>query len=347
MGLYEIKKKYYDGLVVNYEKQYALLDEYQTIIILTTDPTAKAQNEYHINRLQTEIAKMEEQLSKAESDVQKYATTPEKIFNPPPKIYIGGPNQKLLPTASFSTDVEKVEFNPNTFGEVVVGEGELEALISSRAKYVEPVPFMNGLRRCIMGVGRVELKGEAFGTATLVAKNKILTNWHVVRDPKYLDSLTVRFGHYFSDEKTLEPGQVFKVTKLLAWKGIAKLDYALLEIEGDPTTESNFNVVAPSVVEPIEDRVVNILHHPAGQPMKLSTQDNWVKKVQGDRVLYLTGTEKGSSGAPVFNDKWELVALHHSGQPVPPSNFPGKIEANEGILMKFILDDLAKEGVQL
>ena len=33
------------------------------------------------------------------------------------------------------------------------------------------------------------------------------------------------------------------------------------------------------------------------------------------RVRYRTNTEEGSSGAPCFDKDWELVALHHSGDP--------------------------------
>jgi endonuclease G len=32
-------------------------------------------------------------------------------------------------------------------------------------------------------------------------------------------------------------------------------------------------------------------------------------------IRYVTDTKSGSSGAPVFNDTWEVVALHHSGIP--------------------------------
>ena len=42
-------------------------------------------------------------------------------------------------------------------------------------------------------------------------------------------------------------------------------------------------------------------------------------------------TEKGSSGAPVFNDFWEVVALHHSG--VPRTDEQGRlVDANGKVL---------------
>jgi V8-like Glu-specific endopeptidase len=33
----------------------------------------------------------------------------------------------------------------------------------------------------------------------------------------------------------------------------------------------------------------------------------------GRRLRYRNNTEPGSSGSPVFNFEWELVALHHGG----------------------------------
>ena len=37
----------------------------------------------------------------------------------------------------------------------------------------------------------------------------------------------------------------------------------------------------------------------------------------GRRLRYRNNTEKGSSGSPVFNLAWELLALHHIGGPGP------------------------------
>jgi hypothetical protein len=45
-------------------------------------------------------------------------------------------------------------------------------------------------------------------------------------------------------------------------------------------------------------------------------------------VHYRTDTAPGSSGSPVFNDQWEIVALHHSG--VPKKDSQGRILAKDG-----------------
>ena len=349
MDLLELKKRRKKDILNKFNRQYELQAQTEMLLLATSNPTEQARLEIDVSNKQSSTQKSEAELETLEQEIdrlmQKLNQKNLERFEPPLKVAVSRA-YKELPTTAPVGQGDEVSFDYSVFGEVKVEAGELEALISTRSRYLDALLYADGLRKSIAGIGRVELNGEAFGTAFLVAKNKVLTNWHVVRDPKYLDKLTVRFGHYFSSLEKLEQGQVFKVSKLLAWKEVKVLDYALLELEGDPTSEGKFQVLSPSTIEPLEERVVNILHHPNGQPLKLSTQDNWVKKVQGDRVLYMTNTEKGSSGSPVFNDNWELVALHHSSSPVPPTNFPGNIEANEGIVMRYILDDLNREGIK-
>ena len=64
----------------------------------------------------------------------------------------------------------------------------------------------------------------------------------------------------------------------------------------------------------------------------------------GTRVTYTVNTEGGSSGAPCFNTDWELVALHHSGDPnFDPDHKP---EYNEGIPIAAIVALLTERGKQ-
>ena len=55
----------------------------------------------------------------------------------------------------------------------------------------------------------------------------------------------------------------------------------------------------------------------------------------GTRLKYKVNTEGGSSGAPCFNTDWDLLALHHSGDPNFDSDH--KPEYNEGIPIEAIV----------
>lgn len=60
-----------------------------------------------------------------------------------------------------------------------------------------------------------------------------------------------------------------------------------------------------------------IVQHPKDQPLKMALDTDGIEgvKFDGKRVRYRTNTEHGSSGSPCFNSNWELVALHHMGDP--------------------------------
>lgn len=59
---------------------------------------------------------------------------------------------------------------------------------------------------------------------------------------------------------------------------------------------------------------VFIFQHPGGQPMKLNFDRIDGLNEAGTRIRYLANTSKGSSGSPVFDGNWNLIALHHYGR---------------------------------
>ena len=60
---------------------------------------------------------------------------------------------------------------------------------------------------------------------------------------------------------------------------------------------------------------LNIVQHPNGELKQVALRENQLKDILPQFLHYQTDTAPGSSGSPVFNDQWELVALHHSGVP--------------------------------
>jgi hypothetical protein len=65
-----------------------------------------------------------------------------------------------------------------------------------------------------------------------------------------------------------------------------------------------------------------IAQHPEGSPLKLAIDTHAIDKDAGlwlnanqTRVRYATNTEGGSSGSPCFDQDWNLIALHHYGDP--------------------------------
>ena len=63
---------------------------------------------------------------------------------------------------------------------------------------------------------------------------------------------------------------------------------------------------------------------------------NRVSSVETRRVYYLTDTEPGSSGSPVFNGMGQMIALHRAGG--TPQKFTGlpPVKKNEGVRIDVI-----------
>ena len=80
---------------------------------------------------------------------------------------------------------------------------------------------------------------------------------------------------------------------------------------------------------------MNIIQHPSARQKEIAIHDNEITRVQNLVMRYRTDTEPGSSGSGVFNNEWELVALHHAGVERPD----GSAE-NEGIRISSIVAHL-------
>jgi len=111
------------------------------------------------------------------------------------------------------------------------------------------------------------------------------------------------------------------------------LDATLVELAGPPPEGA---VAPPRADGPPavdgDDARVNVIGHPKGLDVRVSMQDNKVVAREDPFLRYRTPTDPGSSGSPVFNQDWELVALHHAGDK----------GANEGILLDALLDAMRK-----
>ncbi len=103
-----------------------------------------------------------------------------------------------------------------------------------------------------------------------------------------------------------------------------ELDYVLARLAGPAGEDALPNqpaaqrgwITLPAAPAPVtNDAPLLILQHPEGKPLKLAFHAVAGQNGNGTRVTYRVATEHGSSGAPCFNYKWDLVALHHSGDP--------------------------------
>jgi hypothetical protein len=82
-----------------------------------------------------------------------------------------------------------------------------------------------------------------------------------------------------------------------------------------------------------------VVGHPRGSGLQISLHDSLLLDIDDDERLvhYRTPTDPGSSGSPVFNSDWEVIAFHHGGSAATPRlHGEGRYEANEGIALNAV-----------
>ena len=88
----------------------------------------------------------------------------------------------------------------------------------------------------------------------------------------------------------------------------------------------------------------------AGEPKQVSLRENQIVDVLPNFLHYKADTAPGSSGSAVYNDRWEVVALHHSG--VPEKTVDGQLMAVDGKPWRQEMGEdrikwIANEGVRI
>jgi S1-C subfamily serine protease len=87
-----------------------------------------------------------------------------------------------------------------------------------------------------------------------------------------------------------------------------------------------------------------IVHHPKGKRKQISPYQATERGLYKHFLRYNTATDYGSSGSPVFNARWELVALHHAVIR-PTTNNSGQKSVQQGIRICQIVSDLKRKSV--
>jgi S1-C subfamily serine protease len=210
--------------------------------------------------------------------------------------------------------------------------------------------YRRGLARCagVARIGREATRGVGTGfllkgtefRASLGNELYLLTNSHVV-SPGPEVSIAIRPADAVITFEGLPEaeGKTWTVKKLIFNSPIAELDATLLQLDRPVPSVDGYPIARELPVRDGQKRVY-VVGHPQGGGLSFSLQDNLLLDWDQRLVHYRTPTEPGSSGSPVFDDQWRLIAIHHAGRFDSPklNGEPGTYEANEGINILAIVE---------
>jgi endonuclease G len=194
------------------------------------------------------------------------------------------------------------------------------------------------------------LKSE-LGSGFMISESLFMTNCHVIENAEAARGARITFDRELDELGRPRPTTSFVLDpdKFALFSSVDELDYAVIAVgerQAGPATLAELGF-CPISNTPDRHRIgmnCNIVEHPNGWMKMIAVRNNLLTWRTPHTLLYETDTDNGSSGSPVFNDNWELVALHHWGSPhVDAGELPdaGQRNVNEGIRISAIFESLA------
>jgi len=227
------------------------------------------------------------------------------------------------------------------------------------------IQYLDGGQFVARAVGRVLVRGGSaglipMGTGFMIGPRLMMTNNHVLGSAQAATGGVLEFNFQNDRDGTprapvrfaLDPATFFATSPVTA------LDFTIVALQetgpnGERLTDFGYTPLVAIDHEVLDGESVTIIQHPNGEPKQIALRENFVLKLpdaQTQFLHYQTDTTPGSSGSPVYNDEWEVVALHHSG--VPRKDAQGRVLTPEGEVWKksmgeHRIDWIANEGIRV
>lgn len=189
-------------------------------------------------------------------------------------------------------------------------------------------------------VGKIHTSDGYVGTGFLVKGGFIFTNNHVISSASKAQFSKVEFGY-----DSPEVSSVFYELDHSTIVTSVSLDYTMIKVKDTDANVklSHWGALEINLIPPNKEDALIIIQHPQGRSKELAFSDGG-NSLWEHRLHYKVTTEPGSSGSPVFDINWKVVALHHAGGVMEINAAGDKKNVNEGILFKYIQEDLENQN---
>ncbi len=190
------------------------------------------------------------------------------------------------------------------------------------------------------------------GTGFMLRGGYLLTNNHVIETADQAANAKIIFNFQRDMNDQVQPVTAYTLdASFFVASPPTAFDYVLVKVNDQDGKLAEWGYLElEKFMDAQTDERVNIIQHPEGKSMKIALPDKIISKWK-QYLFYLADTKGGSSGSPVFNQDWKVIALHHAGKNEQSSggglqiNEAGDVRpSNRGILIKNILADIKSKG---
>jgi endonuclease G, mitochondrial len=212
--------------------------------------------------------------------------------------------------------------------------------------------FLERGMRAGRAVARVATRdGQGIGTGFMISPCLFITNNHVLPDRGTAQAFVVEFDYERDARGAQKPVTRFAMAPSLCFltNHEDNLDYTVVALgerlsgAGDARGYGYLPISGARDKHALGDHV-NLIQHPDARLKEAVLRENQLVARAKTALHYVADTEPGSSGSPVFNVLWDVVALHHWGGPhrdlVDEAGKPLAKTVNEGIRISAIVGDL-------
>ncbi|MFJ1732831.1 trypsin-like peptidase domain-containing protein [Streptomyces sp. NPDC088254] len=227
------------------------------------------------------------------------------------------------------------------------------------SKELQAWSFLPRGARAARTVARISVRENGrelpVGTGFLVSPTLLMTNHHVLPDAEAARQSFVEFDAQVTVDNVPQPPTRLEFAPDEFFTADPRLDYALVRVAPGPDQRPagdafGWNRLSAQPGKLVIGEPVNVIGHPMGRLKEIAVRDNMLQTRLDDFIHYMTDTEPGNSGSPVFNDQWEVVALHHSG--VPRTDGQGRVLRHDGQVWQpgdgdDAIDWVSNEGVRI
>jgi Trypsin-like peptidase domain len=242
----------------------------------------------------------------------------------------------------------------------------LETLITGNAAL--SINYLSRGQRVSKSVCIIEVKNSAgrtlqFGTGFMVSPELLITAGHVLPFKENCVRSIIQFNYEEDENFIPKPDKIFLLDPGLFFYNNHNLDFALVGVKqmasDNKTHLSDFGYIKligkPGIG--LIGEYATLIYHWGKERKQVLIRENRICDTSDNFINYKAKSSGASSGAPVFNDHWDVFALHHNGTPKKdekgrtlaidntvwePSMGIDKMQFdfNEGIRISKIIEDL-------